>query len=218
MFAFFFFFVYNIIEVILMKKITDKQQQILDFIDEFISDKGYPPTVREIGKAVQLSSSASVHAQLNKLETKGYIKKDPTSSRALSIVKNGEADYVNVPIVGLVTAGNPIEAIENVTDYFPVPSSIIRNNNLVFILEVSGDSMKNAGILNHDKIIVSKTEIASNGEIVVALNDNNEATVKRYFKEKDHIRLQPENEDFQPIILTNIKIVGKVIGLFRDMN
>ncbi len=201
-----------------MIKKTDKQKEILNFIDEFISDKGYPPTVREIGKAVHLSSSASVHSQLNKLEAKGFIKKDATASRAISIVRDEKDNHTNIPMVGLVTAGNPIEAIENVSDYFPIPSSLIKSNDVVFGLEVSGHSMKNAGILDHDMIIVRKTSTASNGDIVVALTDNNEATVKRFYKEQNHFRLQPENDDFQPIILNHIKIVGKVIGVFRNLS
>ncbi|QVK19369.1 transcriptional repressor LexA [Mycoplasmatota bacterium] len=201
-----------------MKTISPKQQEILNFIDEFITDRGYPPTVREIGKAVHLSSSASVHSQLNKLEAKGYIKKDATTSRAINIVKEDKNQFISIPMVGLVTAGNPIEAIENVTDYFPVPSNLIKGNEVVFGLEISGNSMKNAGILDHDKVIIRKTDVASNGEIVVALTNNNEATVKRFYKEKDHFRLQPENDDFEPIILNDVKIIGKVIGVFRDLS
>ncbi len=201
-----------------MNKITRKQKEILEFIDEFIIDKGYPPTVREICKGVDLSSTASVHSQLNKLKEKGYLKKDDDTSRALSVVKGNKSQFMTVPMVGLVTAGNPIEAIEHVTDYFPIPKSLVKKNDVVFALEISGNSMKNAGILDHDTIIVKKSRVANNGEIVIALTEDNEATVKRFYKEKDHFRLQPENEEYEPIILNKVKIIGKVIGVFRDLS
>ncbi|MDF2699255.1 MAG: transcriptional repressor LexA [Haloplasmataceae bacterium] len=200
-----------------MIKISEKQQEILDFISEFLSERGYPPTVREIGKAVGLSSSASVHSQLNKLEKKGFIKKEPTSSRAISIVKEDQTEYISIPVLGKVTAGNPIEAIENCSDYFQIPANLVKSNDVVFMLTVSGNSMKNAGILDNDRIIVKKSDTADNGEIIVALTDENEATVKRFFKESNHFRLQPENEEFEPIILPNVSIVGKVIGLYREI-
>jgi len=201
-----------------MKEITSKQKEILKFIDEFIMDRGYPPTVREIGKAVNLSSTASVHSQLINLETKGYIKKDASITRAINVVKEEKNSFISIPMVGLVTAGNPIEAIEHVTDFFPIPSYLIKSNEVIFGLEISGDSMKNAGILDHDTIIVKKSNVASNGDIVVALTENNEATVKRFYKEKNYFRLQPENDDFMPIILNDVKIIGKVIGVFRDLS
>ena len=201
-----------------MAKITSKQQEILEFINEYTLDRGYPPTVREIGQAVQLSSSASVHAQLNKLEDKGLIKKNATASRAITIVKEEKKDTVYVPLVGVVTAGNPIEAIESVTDYFPIPASMSKSNDLLFMLTVSGNSMKNAGIFDHDQILVKKVDTANNGEIVVALTETNEATVKRFFKEDDYIRLQPENEEYEPIMSKDIKVIGKVVGLYRKMS
>lgn len=201
-----------------MSNITNKQQEILDFISSFLEDRGYPPTVREIGKAVNLRSSASVHAQLNKLEQKGLIKKDATSSRAISVVTEEQQPYVMIPMLGLVTAGNPIEAIETVSENFAIPSSMVKMQETVFGLRISGDSMKNAGIFDGDNIIVRKTSIAKNGEIIVALTEDNEATVKRFFKEEDHIRLQPENENYDPIILKDVTIIGKVIGVFRDIS
>ncbi len=201
-----------------MKKLTPKQKQILDFIEEFVENKGYPPSVREIGKAVDLASSSSVYSQLNNLMEKGYIRKDSTTSRGISIIKEDKNQFTSIPMVGLVTAGNPIEAIENVTDYFPIPNNLVNRGEVVFALKVSGDSMKNAGILDHDTIIVKKTDVASNGEIVVAMTEDDEATVKRFYKEKNYYRLQPENEDFEPIILNQVKIIGKVIGVFRDLS
>lgn len=201
-----------------MKKLNERQQQILDFITEFIDDKGYPPTVREIGSACGLRSSSTVHGYLQKLEDLGYIKKDRSNSRAITLVNDELKEHtVLIPVVGLVTAGNPIEAIENVSDYFPLPQSMVQGKDTVFMLTVSGDSMKNVGILDGDQIIVSKTNVAENNEIVVALTEDNEATVKRFFKEKGHVRLQPENEDYEPIILKEVSIVGKVIGVYRQL-
>lgn len=201
-----------------MKKLTPKQKEILKFIEEFIETNSYPPTVREIGKGVKLSSSSSVYSQLNNLEAKGYIKKNAVTSRGISLVKQDNKNFISIPMVGLVTAGNPIEAIENVTDYFPIPANLANRGDVIFALEVSGDSMKNAGILDRDTIIVKKTNVANNGEIVVALTEDNEATVKRFYKEKGYIKLQPENEAYDPIILKNINIIGKVIGVFRDLS
>jgi repressor LexA len=201
-----------------MKDITKKEALILEFISEFIDDKGYPPTVREIGKACGMKSSSTVHSYLHKLEQKGLIKKDATQSRAITVVKPDIVNpYIDIPVVGLVTAGNPIEAIEHVSEFFPIPASMVKTNDTVFMLTVSGDSMKNAGIHDHDRIIVRQTNIAHNNEIIVALTEDNEATVKRFFKEADHIRLQPENDDYEPIILKDVQIVGKVIGLYRDV-
>lgn len=201
-----------------MKKLTPKQKEILKFIEEFIETNSYPPTVREIGKGVKLSSSSSVYSQLNNLEAKGYIKKNAVTSRGISLVKQDNKNFISIPMVGLVTAGNPIEAIENVTDYFPIPANLANRGDVIFALEVSGDSMKNAGILDRDTIIVKKTNVANNGEIVVALTEDNEATVKRFYKEKGYIKLQPENEAYDPIILKNVNIIGKVIGVFRDLS
>jgi len=220
MFAIVNFLLYNKVkkEVMILKKLTLKQKEIIRFIEEYIEIYSYPPTVREIGKGVNLSSSSSVYAQLNKLQSKGYIKKNAVTSRGISLVKQENKNFISIPMVGLVTAGNPIEAIENVSDYFPIPSYLIKRDDVVFALEVSGDSMKNAGILDHDTIIIKKTNVADNGEIVVALTEDNEATVKRFYKEKDYIKLQPENENYDPIILRNVNIIGKVIGVFRDLS
>ncbi len=201
-----------------VKKLTRKQQEILSFLKDYIETNGYPPSVREIGKAVGLSSTSSVHSQLNNLEQKGYIKKSAETSRGISLIIDEKPQFTTIPMVGLVTAGNPIEAIENVTEYFPIPNNLIHKDDVVFALKVSGDSMKNAGILDQDTIIVRKTDVAHNGEIVVALTDDNEATVKRFYKEKDYIRLQPENEAYEPIIVKNVRIVGKVIGVFRNLS
>jgi repressor LexA len=201
-----------------MKKLTPKQNEILVFIENFLEDNGYPPSVREIGKAVKLSSSSSVYAQLNNLEAKGYIQKDAVTSRGIRLIKQDKKNFYSIPLVGLVTAGNPIEAIEHVTDYFPIPANLINQDEIVFALEVAGDSMKNVGIFNNDTIIVKKTSVAKNGEIVVALTEDNEATVKRFYKEKDYYRLQPENEAYEPIILKSVDIIGKVIGVFRDLS
>lgn len=199
-----------------MKKLTPKQKEILKFIEDFIETHSYPPTVREIGQGVNLTSSSSVYAQLNKLEAKGYIKKNAVKSRGISLIKN--KNFITIPKVGLVTAGNPLEAIEDVSEYFPIPNHLVKRGDTVFALEVTGDSMKNAGIFDKDIIIVRKTNVANNGEIVVALTEDNEATVKRFYKEKGYIKLQPENEAYDPIILKNVNIIGKVIGVFRDLS
>ncbi|ERJ13742.1 transcriptional repressor LexA [Haloplasma contractile] len=204
-----------------MNKLSEKQEEILGFIMEYLNEQGYPPSVREIGKAVSLSSSASVHSQLQKLIDKGYLHKDPSKSRGLSIVHDTNhfnQDLIHIPVLGKVTAGNPIEAIEHTTDYFPIPTSYVKSNEAVFLLTVSGDSMINAGIHDGDQILINKTDVARNGEIVVAMNEEGEVTVKTFYKEKDHIRLQPENDDYEPILLKHCKIIGKVVGLFRFMS
>ena len=196
-----------------MKPITKRQQAILDFIKAEIDKRGYPPSVREIGIAVGLSSTASVHNQLNQLEKKGFIRKDKSTTRGIVILTPDEAtisqqpsnvielkSIVNVPIIGKVTAGSPIEAIENPDDFFPLPTHLIPANQQVFMLNVQGDSMINAGIHDGDQIIVQQQKDASNGDIVVAMLDEHEVTVKRFFKESDYIRLQPENDLLEPII------------------
>ena len=201
-----------------MKPLTDRKKRILEFITRLIDENGFPPTVREIGRACGMRSSSSVHGQLQKLEQMGYIKKNSAQSRAITVVLDDEEKdrTVHVPMVGLVTAGNPIEAIEEVTEYFP-PQSLVQGRDTVFMLTVSGDSMKNAGILDGDHIIVEKTNAVKNNDIVVALIDNHEATVKRFFKEKDHVRLVPENEAYDPIILKDVAIIGRVIGVYREL-
>lgn len=214
-----------------MKPITKRQQAILDFIKAEIDKRGYPPSVREIGIAVGLSSTASVHNQLNQLEKKGFIRKDKSTTRGIVILSN-EAEsiskqnsniielksVVNVPVIGKVTAGMPIEAIENPDDFFPLPTQLIPANQTVFMLNVHGDSMINAGIHDGDQIIVQQQQNANNGDIIVAMLDDHEVTVKRFFKESGYVRLQPENDLLEPIIANDVYIVGKVIGLFRNMH
>lgn len=198
-------------------KITAKQSEILEYIKKEILSKGYPPAVREICEAVNLKSTSSVHSHLETLEKNGYIRRDPTKPRAIEIIddtfKLNRRDVVNVPIVGTVAAGAPILAVENIQNYFPIPSEFMPNQE-TFILTVKGDSMVNAGIFNGDQILVAKQSTASNGEIVVALVDDS-ATVKTFFKEKGHYRLQPENDAMEPILVDDVSILGKVFGVFR---
>ena len=216
----------------IMKPITKRQQAILDFIKAEIDKRGYPPSVREIGIAVGLSSTASVHNQLNQLEKKGFIRKDKSTTRGIVILANETESkaakndskiiefksVVNVPVIGKVTAGMPIEAIENPDDFFPLPTHLIPSNQTVCMLNVHGDSMINAGIHDGDQIIVQQQQDAHNGDIVVAMLDDHEVTVKRFFKESGHIRLKTENDLLEPIIANDVYIVGKVIGLFRNMH
>ncbi len=198
-------------------RITKKQTEILDYIKLQILNKGYPPSVRDICEAVNLKSTSSVHAHLETLEKNGYIRRDPTKPRAIEIIDDNfnltRREVVNVPLVGKVAAGEPLLAVENVVSYFPIPAEYMPNQEL-FMLTVKGDSMINAGIFNGDNIIVSKQNAAHNGEIVVALVDDS-ATVKRFYKEEGHIRLQPENDTMEPIIVSDCEILGKVIGLIR---
>jgi len=198
--------------------LTDRQKQILAYIKDMLRTKGYPPSVREIGTAVGLRSSSTVHNHLTKLEEIGFLRRDPTKPRALEVL--GEASwrqekFVPVPLVGRVTAGIPMLAIENIEETFPLPTSLIGNDEDVFMLTVQGESMINAGILDGDYVLVRKQSSANNNDIVVALINNEEATVKRFFKEKDRIRLQPENDSMPPIYSRNVSILGKVIGVFR---
>jgi repressor LexA len=198
--------------------LTNKQEQILDYIKQVLRDKGYPPSVREICSAVELSSTSTVHSHLNTLEKKGFIRRDPTKPRTIEVLDE-EHDWLTahvsaVPLIGKVTAGEPILAIENIEEYFPLPNYIARNED-IYMLRVSGKSMINAGILDGDQIIVRQQDSAHNGDIVVALLGD-DVTVKRFFKEKDYIRLQPENETMSPILTKEVKILGKVIGLFRE--
>lgn len=197
--------------------LTAKQEQILNCIKQSLKDKGYPPSVRELCLAVGLSSTSTVHSHLNTLEKKGYIRRDPSKPRTIEVLDeevNWISDHVSVvPIVGRVTAGAPILAVENIEEYFPLSKQITRHDE-TFMLNVKGTSMINAGIHDGDQIIVRKQEHANNGEIIVALIDD-EVTVKRFFKEKDCIRLQPENDTMDPLYYKDIRILGKVIGLFR---
>ncbi|MEN2666734.1 transcriptional repressor LexA [Listeria aquatica] len=202
-------------------KLSKRQQDIYEFIKSEVKRKGYPPSVREIGEAVGLASSSTVHGHLARLETKGLIRRDPTKPRAIEILSMEDEipapAVINIPLIGKVTAGMPITAVENVEDYFPLPESMASGEKDVFMLEIDGESMINAGILDGDRVIVRKQSNATNGEIVVAMTDENEATCKRFFKEQNHFRLQPENDSLEPIILDNVTILGKVIGLFRDI-
>ena len=201
-------------------KITDKQREILEYIKNEILNRGFPPAVREICEAVNLKSTSSVHAHLESLEKNGYIRRDPTKPRAIEIVDDNfnlvRREMVNVPVLGRVAAGEPLLAIENVESYFPIPAEFMPNAQ-TFILNVVGESMINAGILDGDKVIVEQTGDAQNGDIVVALVDDS-ATVKRFYKEKDCYRLQPENDYMDPIIVYDqLQILGKVIGVYRFM-
>ncbi|MGI8384363.1 transcriptional repressor LexA [Robertmurraya sp. P23] len=208
-----------------MTKLSKRQVDILEYIKEEVKQKGYPPSVREIGEAVGLASSSTVHGHLARLESKGYIRRDPTKPRAIEILDLDEVvsnipkyNIVNVPVVGKVTAGMPITAIENVEEYFPLPERLAPADEQVFMLEVMGDSMIEAGILDGDYVIVKQQQTANNGDIVVAMTEEDEATVKRFFKEKDYVRLQPENSSLAPIILRNVSILGKVIGVYRHIH
>lgn len=197
--------------------LTAKQEQILNCIKQSLKDKGYPPSVRELCLAVGLSSTSTVHSHLNTLEKKGYIRRDPSKPRTIEVLDeevNWLSDHVSaVPVVGKVTAGAPILAIENIEEYFPLPKQLTRHDE-TFILNVKGTSMINAGIHDGDQIIVRKQDHANNGEIVVALIED-EVTVKRFFKEKNCVRLQPENDSMDPIYCLDVCILGKVIGLIR---
>ncbi|MCI9534855.1 MAG: transcriptional repressor LexA [Lachnospiraceae bacterium] len=200
-------------------KITSKQKEILEYIKETILKKGYPPTVREICEAVRLKSTSSVHSHLETLERNGYIRRDPTKPRAMEILDDTfgltRREMVQVPMIGTVAAGLPILAEENIEEYFPIPAELLPNSQ-TFMLRIKGNSMINAGIFEGDRVIVEQTPTAENGDIVVALIDDS-ATVKRFYKEGDHYRLQPENDTMEPIIVSNLNVLGKVIALFRMM-
>jgi len=198
-------------------KITAKQKEILEFIKSEILKKGYPPAVREICEAVNLKSTSSVHSHLETLEKNGYIRRDPTKPRAIEIMDDSfqmvRHEMTSLPIIGTVAAGLPILAEQNIEGYFPIPTEMVPKGES-FVLHVKGDSMINAGIFNGDSIFVSACNTASNGDMVVALVDDS-ATVKTYYKENGHYRLQPENDNMEPIILDNVEILGKVYGVFR---
>lgn len=198
-------------------KITPKQQEILDYIKNEILNRGYPPSVREICEAVHLKSTSSVFSHLEKLEKNGYIRRDPTKPRAIEIVDDNfnlsRREIVNVPLVGQVAAGQPLLAVQNIDNYFPIPAEYMPNVQ-TFMLKVKGDSMVNAGIFDGDLILVAQQNDARDGEIVVALVEDS-ATVKRIYREDGHVRLQPENDYMSPIIVPDCKVLGKVIGVFR---
>lgn len=211
--------------MIVMSKVSSRQQAILEFIRNEVRMKGYPPSVREIGEAVGLASSSTVHGHLDRLEKKGFIRRDPTKPRAIELLGQDDSDTIGmfahsvtrVPVVGKVTAGVPITATENIEDYFPLPDHYSADGE-VFMLSVIGNSMIEAGIHNGDYVIVRQQQTANNGDIVVAMTEDDEATVKTFYKEKDHIRLQPENPTMEPIRLKHVSILGKVVGLFRDLH
>ena len=198
-------------------KISTKQQEILDYIKDEILKKGYPPTVREICETVSLKSTSSVHSHLETLEKNGYIRRDPTKPRAIEVCDDSfqmvRTETVSLPVVGNVAAGQPILAEENIEEYFPVPADVVPKGES-FILNVHGESMINAGIFDGDRVFVNCCSTASNGEIVVALIDDS-ATVNTFYKEDGHIRLQPENDSMDPIIVEDCQILGKVFGVFR---
>lgn len=205
-----------------MEQLTKRQEEILKTLKKFMAKHGYPPTVREIGAILHLSSPATTHFHLNKLEEKGYIRKNEAKNRALELLVPNEFienndNVVDIPLLGKVTAGNPIEAIEVPNEYFSVPTNLINGKKDVFSLRVSGTSMINAGILDGDIVIVERKNTANNGEKVVAMTEENEVTVKTFYKENGHFRLQPENDTMSPIILDKVSILGKVIGLYRQM-
>ena len=201
-------------------KISSKQRELLEYIRQEILNKGYPPAVREICEAVHLKSTSSVHSHLETLEKNGYIRRDPTKPRAIEIIDDNfnltRREVVNVPIIGQVAAGQPLLAVENIENYFPIPTEFMPNAE-TFMLKVKGDSMINAGIFNGDKILVQKQSDAQNGDIVVALVDDS-ATVKTFYKEDGHFRLQPENDTMDPIIVNECSILGKVFGIMRFLN
>ena len=204
-----------------MERLTEKQQEVLTYIRQYIASRSYPPSVREICEAVRLRSTSSVHAHLATLEKKGYIRRDPAKPRTIEIVPTEDEvelsrrEMVNVPMVGRVAAGEPLLAEQNITDYFPIPVDLLPNEE-VFMLKVRGDSMINVGIFDGDDLIVARSSSARNGEIVVAMVGDG-ATVKRFYKENGHYRLQPENDTMDPIIADEVLVLGKVIGLIRMM-
>ena len=205
-----------------MEVLTKRQEEILNYIKSFMVSHGYPPTVREIGKDLGLSSPATIHTHLNNLAKKGFIKKEETKNRAIELLVENEyaikeENITDVPLLGKITAGSPIEAIERPNEFFSLPSYLIPKNKQVFALNVSGCSMINAGILDGDIVIVEKANTARNGEIVVAMTDEDEVTLKTFYKENGYFRLQPENDTMEPIILNNVTILGKAIGLYRKI-
>ncbi|MDY4996816.1 MAG: transcriptional repressor LexA [Bacilli bacterium] len=205
-----------------MKKegLTTKQNEILTFIKKYTAKNNYPPSIREISKGVNLKSPATTHVHVKNLIDKGYLKRNLNNHKILELLVPNEFEKsdeltVQIPLLGKVTAGNPIEAIENPDEYFPIPVNLIPKNSEVFTLRVSGESMINAGILDNDIVIIERKNTAKNGEIVVAMNEDNEVTLKTFYQEENYIRLQPENDFMTPIILKNVTILGKAIGLYR---
>ncbi len=205
-----------------MKELTAKQNEVLIFIKKYQATHGFPPSIREIGKGLGLSSPATVHTHLKKLQEAGVIKTSKNKFRTIEIsgvneyIENNE-EVVKVPLLGKITAGSPIEAIEVPNEWFSLPASLIPKNETIFTLRVSGESMINKGIFDRDYVIVQKQSVARNGDVVVAMTPENEVTLKTFYKEKDHIRLQPENDSMVPILLPNCVILGKAIGLYRQI-
>ena len=200
------------------RNLTKKQELVLNYIKQYIAIHNYPPAIRDICEGLNLNSPATVHTHIENLKKKGYLKTSTSKNRAIELLVTNEYlqnDVVTVPLLGKVTAGNPIEALENPDSFLSLPSYLVPKRKEVFTLEVYGNSMINAGILDKDIVIVERTNTANNGDIVVALNDENEVTLKRFYKEKDYFRLQPENDFMTPIILKNVTILGKAIGLYR---
>ena len=203
-----------------MKELTEKQTEVLTFIKKYTAMHGYPPAIREICKGLNLSSPATVHAHVKKLESAGAIRTSNNKFRTIEVLVENEyldknEDVVKIPLLGKITAGNPIEAIEQPNEFFDIPASLIPRKETVFALKVSGESMINKGIFDGDYVIVQKQKVARNGEVVVAMTPDNEVTLKTFYKEKDYISLQPENDTMAPIILNNCTILGKAIGLYR---
>lgn len=204
----------------MVKNKDSRQIEVLQYIYEEVQEKGYPPTVREIGNAVKLSSTSTVHGHLSRLEKNGFIQRDPTKPRAIELTQAG-LDKLGIlsdkmPLLGTVTAGAPILAVEEATDYFPVPPDLQSNAGSLFMLKIRGESMIDAGIFDGDSVIVRKQNTAENGDIVIAMTDDDEATCKRFYKENNYYRLQPENSIMDPIILDSVLILGKVVGLYRN--
>ncbi len=205
-----------------MEKLTDKQTKILNCIKKFIAEKGYAPTIRELCKLCNLNSTATMFVHLKNITAKGYINQTESKFRTIELNVPNEFDknqdnVISIPLLGKVAAGNPIEAIENPDEYFSLPKELVPQNHEVFALKVNGESMINAGIFDGDIVIVERNQNANNGEIIVAMTDENEVTLKRFYKEKNYIRLQPENDTMDPIILNNVSILGKAIGLYRSI-
>lgn len=200
----------------------EKQHEILIFIHKEVANRGYPPTVREICDATGLASTSTVHGHLSRLEDHGYIVRDPAKPRAIEVTESGlEKIGINnqsgkIPVLGVVTAGEPILAVEEANEFFPIPDYLTYDSEDLFMLKIRGNSMINAGILDDDLVIVKRQSTANNGEIVIAMTDDDEATCKRFYKEAAHIRLQPENDKLDPILLSDVQILGKVISLFRQ--
>lgn len=202
-------------------KLTKKQQQVYDYLVDYTQESGFPPSIREMCQGLGVRSTSTIHGHLEKLEEKGYIKRESTKNRAITLTKvpapalpQFDAAFASIPVIGRVTAGSPILAVENIEDYFPIPTSHLASGDH-FLLKVQGDSMLNAGILDDDYVLVRKTEQANNGDYIVALVGDDSATVKTFYKENSHIRLQPENDAYEPIIGTDIQIIGLVKGVFR---